>query len=70
MGSEAGDEMCMLCQGREGRDVEHARVRGVYVLTIWETGNDGFVGWAHVGHGSSSHEKMICYARVKDGPCP
>jgi hypothetical protein len=44
-------------------------VHGVYALAIRETSNDGFAGWAHVGHGGSGHEKMICCARVQDGPC-
>jgi hypothetical protein len=60
----------MSSQGGEGRDVEHACVCGVYTLTIWEPGNDGFVGWVHVGHEGSSREKVTCCARVKDGPCP
>jgi hypothetical protein len=59
----------VLCQGWEGRDVKRARVRGVYVLTIWERGNDGLVGWVHVGPGGSSHEKVTCCAKVKDGLC-
>jgi hypothetical protein len=70
VGSKAGDDVGMLCRGREGRDVKGARVRGVYALAIWETCNDGFVGWVHVGHEGSSHEKVTCHARVKDGPCP
>ncbi len=32
------------CAGREGRDIESARVRGVYALAIREPGNDGFAG--------------------------
>ena len=50
--------------------MESARVHGVYVLAIREPGNDGFAGWAHVGHGGSGHKKMTCCARVQDGPCP
>ncbi len=37
-------------------------MHGVYALAIWEPGNDGFVGGAHVGHGGSGHEKMTCRA--------
>jgi hypothetical protein len=59
----------MLCCGGEGRDVEHACVSGVYMLAIWEAGNDGLVGWAHVGHRGSGCEKVTYRARVKDGPC-
>jgi hypothetical protein len=59
----------MLCQGGEGRYVERARVFEVYALTIWATGNDGLVGWVHVGHGGSSCKKVTCCTRVKDGPC-
>ncbi len=58
MGSKAGDDVSMSSQGREGRDVESARVRGVYVLAICVLGNDGFVGGANVGHGDSEHEKV------------
>jgi hypothetical protein len=59
----------LLCCGGEDRDVERAHVRGVYMLAIWEAGNDGLFGWTHVSHGGSSHEKVTCLARVKDGPC-
>jgi hypothetical protein len=38
------------------------------VLAIWETGDDGFIGCAHVGHGGSSREKVTYHTRVKDGP--
>ncbi len=69
MGSKAGDDVGMSCRGGEGRDVEHERVCGVHTLAIWEMGVDGFFGWGHVGHGGSSHEKMTCRARAKDGPC-
>ncbi len=34
MGSKAGVDVGVSCQGREGRDVKCARVRGVYVLAI------------------------------------
>ncbi len=70
MGSKAGDDVGVLSQGGEGRDVESACVCGVYMLAIWEPGNDEFVGGAHVGHGGSSPEKVTCHARVKDGRCP
>ena len=70
MGSKARDDVGVPCQGGEGRDVKSARVHGVYVLAIWKPGNDGLVGWAHVGHGGSCHEKMTCPATVQDGPCP
>jgi hypothetical protein len=69
MGGEGRDDVGVLRQGGEGRDVKHARACGVYVLAIWETGDDGLVGWAHVGHGGSSCEKVTCHAIVKDGPC-
>ena len=70
MGSQAGDDMGVLRQSGEGRDIESAHLCGVYVLAIRETGNDGFAGWAHVGHGGSGHKRMPCCARVQDGPCP
>jgi hypothetical protein len=70
VGCKAGDDVGMLYQGGEGRDVESARVPGVYALAIWDPGNDGFVGGTHVGHGGSGHEKMTCHARVQDGPGP
>jgi hypothetical protein len=60
----------MLRQSREGRDIESARVCGVFPLAIREPGNDGFAGWAHVGHGGSGCEEMTCCTRVQDGPCP
>ncbi len=69
MGSKAGDDVGLLCCGGEGRDVKHAHVSGVHTPSTWEVGNNGFVGWAHVGHGGSSCEKVTCHARVKDGPC-
>jgi hypothetical protein len=34
VGSKAGDDVGMLCQGGEGRDVVRARVHGVYALTF------------------------------------
>jgi hypothetical protein len=67
--SQARDDVGVSCQGWEGRDVERAHVRGVYVLAIWETDNDGLVGLAHIGRGGSSCEKVTCRARVEDGPC-
>jgi hypothetical protein len=70
MGSKARDDVGMLCQGWESRDVERARVGRVYALAIWEMGDDGLVDWVHVGHGCSSCEKVTFHARVKDGPCP
>jgi hypothetical protein len=44
-------------------------VSGVHALAIWEAGDNGLVGWVHVGHGGSSCEKVTCRTRVKDGPC-
>ncbi len=35
--------------GWEGRDVEGARVRGVYPCSIWEAGNNGRGGWENIG---------------------
>ncbi len=69
MGSKARDDEGVSCCREDGRDVECARVCGVYVLAIWEADDDGFVGWAHIDHGGSSCEKVTCCARVKDGPC-
>jgi hypothetical protein len=69
VGSKARDDVGVFCCGREGRDVKHARVSGVRALAIWEAGNNGLVGWAHVGHGGSSCEKVTCPARIKDGKC-
>jgi hypothetical protein len=60
----------LSCCGREGRDVEHAGVCGVYALVIWEVDDNGLVVWVHVGHWGSSNEKVTCHARVKDNPCP
>ncbi len=70
MGSEARNDVCISCRGREGRNVKRALVHGVYTLDIWEAGGDGLVGWGHVGHGSSSCEKVTCCARVIDGGWP
>ncbi len=70
MESEVGGDVGVSYHGKEGRDVEHTHVRGVHVLTIWEAGNNGLVGWAHVGHGgTSSCEKVICCTRVKNDLC-
>ncbi len=69
MGSKARDDVGMSCHGREGRDVKRARVSGVHLFAIWEVGNNGLVGWAHVGHGGSICEKVTCRARVKEGTC-
>jgi hypothetical protein len=62
--------MGMLRQSGEGRDIKSACVCGVYALAIREPGNDGFAGWAHVGHGGSGSEKMTYCTRVQDGTCP
>jgi hypothetical protein len=69
LGSNARDNVGVLCCGGEGRDVERALVNGVHVLAIWEASEDGLVGWVHVGHGGSSSEKVTFHTRVKDGPC-
>ncbi len=35
--------------GREGRDVEGARVCGVNSCSIWKAGDDGRGGWKNIG---------------------
>jgi hypothetical protein len=51
-------------EAERAENIESAHVHGVYALAIREPGNDGFAGWAHVGHGGSSCERVTCCARV------
>ncbi len=68
MGDKAWDDVGVSCHGKEGWDAKHARVRGVYALSIWVADDDGVVGWAHVGHGGhvdiDSFEECSCSERV------
>jgi hypothetical protein len=45
-------------------------VHGVNLLAIREPGNDGFAGWAHVGHGGSGHEKHDLLHQSPGWPMP